>query len=171
MEFLTYALQAGKVQRYHTIPNQSRAQSVAEHVHRLLHVASYLFDYNMPQNVMVKIMLHDLEEYQTGDMPYEFKRSTPEAKAICAQAEADMLSRSGHNLLPLSTEEEAIIKWADMSEMALYALDYLHQHEYAQVAENVLSWLQATNPPNDRCIELHGHIINLYGERCNEPKP
>lgn len=82
---------AGHVERMHCVrPLVQRGYSVAEHTYNAMIIARELCLLNMrdPGPVLARVLLHDAAEVETGDMPANVKRMSPDAGAAMAELEA-----------------------------------------------------------------------------------
>lgn len=77
---IQYTLEAGRVARYHATPSVS-TQSVAAHSWGVAVLLLHIFP-DCSKGLLKEALLHDTEEYWTGDIPYHFKRDCPEAKEL-----------------------------------------------------------------------------------------
>ena len=107
-------------------------------------------------------MNHDLEEFFTGDMPFLFKRAQPAARDICKQYESEV--RELYNIRDISHNEQLIVKWADLAEMALHAIDNHYQEDYKFVLYNCMEWFKENPPPNTRAEEIYNNISDQAWE-------
>lgn len=162
MKRLLHMLKAGKVVRYHTIPNPIRHQSVAEHVYNIHHLVHWMLDGVVNDNVMQLIMMHDAEEYHTGDVPHPAKQRNSELREHLNQLEREVFSDLGVKLR-FTADEYRLVKWADMCEMGIYASHHLYLSEYRLVLRNVSIWLQNNDyPPNERAAQLGAMVRQAH---------
>lgn len=123
LENLANALQAGDVRRYHTelvvIP-----QNVAQHSFNMQLIAIWLYGGCPPAAVLCSIVMHDLGERWTGDMPAPAKRSDPAMKAAMDQLEESAIAAhlDPEELPALSPSMQWALKLVDCAEGALYCL-------------------------------------------------
>ena len=61
-------LQGGHVLRYHTRPEVSHGQTVADHTCRVLTIATTLWP-DVSKEAMLYILYHDVAEGELGDLP------------------------------------------------------------------------------------------------------
>lgn len=109
----------GAVARYHTM--RIRPQSVAEHSYGVVQLIRYIRP-TATHNLIVAALNHDVYEYITGDSPATAKWEHPELAAALEAVE----SRINYNigLMPLLYESEStLLSWADIAELALYAVE------------------------------------------------
>ena len=112
-------MRAGRTLRYHTWTVHHR-ENVAEHTFNVMGI--YLERYGpMSPEVSTYILLHDVAEVVTGDMPFIMKRKYPVLKLVMDDAEADTLTEMGLELPTVSTEELYKIKICDLLSMKFYA--------------------------------------------------
>lgn len=128
-----YSLRAaGRVERYHTHPTIQR-QTVAEHTWQVLRVWFEL--YGEPSSaVATTILLHDVGELKTGDLPHTLKRDHPTLKIEVTKIEKEHVGKMivynsdtlTYDVPSLSTLDQLRIKLCDLLEMAEFALDELY---------------------------------------------
>jgi hypothetical protein len=117
---------AGRITRYHTWP-RIQQQSNGEHSWQLQRILLAIWP-DVPREILVHAITHDIGEIATGDLPFPAKARDPELKKKIDEAE-----RSAHlrMCLPwtlpgpskLSEEETATFKYAEFIEMWEWALD------------------------------------------------
>jgi 5'-deoxynucleotidase YfbR-like HD superfamily hydrolase len=76
-------------------------------------------------SVVEYMLLHDLAEGYTGDMPANVKWENPQLAAALTTTEERWCRAHGLELPDLSNEEAAICKFADMAELGLYCAEEL----------------------------------------------
>lgn len=119
---------AGLVKRYHAQPHLN-SQTVAEHTWQLLRIMTTIWP-DIPRNVLMYAIYHDIAEGCTGDLPYTTKLSSPEIKnhmdALEEEATKNMRRLWGTPVVPLPTEEEKkFIKACELVEFAEYSWNEL----------------------------------------------
>ena len=73
--------------------------------------------------VLIRGLMHDVPEAATGDIPYQFKKRSPEVRDACEQAEHWYESRYSLPVEPLNVAEMKLFKAADMVDVALSAAE------------------------------------------------
>ncbi len=117
-----------QITRYHTWP-RIREQSVGEHSMQVLRILLAIWP-DVPRNVMVWCLKHDMGECTVGDPPYPVKVLNPDLKAAHERIEQETLRLQEANwMLPLHEElghyEHKAFKLAEFIEMWEWGL-----HEY-----------------------------------------
>jgi len=117
---------SGRITRYHTWP-RIQQQSVGEHSWQLQRILLAIWP-EVPREVLIHAITHDVGEIATGDLPFPAKARDPELKKKIDEAEKSAhLRMSMPWCLPapqhLSTEVLAIFKFAEYIEMWEWALD------------------------------------------------
>lgn len=112
---------AGLVRRYHTWPVH-HTQTVAEHTWQVMRLWCETFG-NPRSEVWYYLLIHDLGEVTTGDLPYPIKLNNPKLKAEMDRLELDALNNMGFPdpRRVLTEEEYAQFKFCDLLECAEYA--------------------------------------------------
>lgn len=124
-QVLTSSRLAGSVKRYHTWPT-FQTQTVADHTFHMLRIWLEIWGPPSPE-VTTTILLHDLGEIVTGDLPFPFKSRHLEVKASIEAAEVDALDDMGYSQLRhverrLTVTEKARIKACDLIEFYEFGL-------------------------------------------------
>lgn len=131
-ELPEYSLRsAGRVERYHATPTIQR-QTVADHTWQVMRVWFEIFGCPSTE-VAIAILLHDVGEQLTGDLPHQVKRDNPELKGYMNKLEAEHVNKllrgisTNENHWPpkLTAWDWARIKICDLIEMAEFAFDEL----------------------------------------------
>ena len=112
-------LAAGLVRRYHTVPDEGRGQTVAEHSWG---VAMLIATYhpNPSVNLLKAALNHDLSESITGDLPATVKWKHPGLTEIVRDIEHDIRVEHGWEV-ELTLEEQYWLRACDMLELYLYS--------------------------------------------------
>ncbi len=114
------AMVAGTVTRYHAWPTL-RQQTVAEHSFNVLRLYVQIWG-DPPREVTRYIVMHDLGELVTGDLPFPVKTRFPELKTITGSIESEAVKDMGFEWPELSDVHRTMIKICDLLEMTEYAL-------------------------------------------------
>lgn len=119
---------AGRIKRYHTWPTIQQ-QTVAEHTWQVMRIWFELFG-SPSSDIAIAILLHDVGELKTGDLPYRGKRENPKLKEISADIEKEHLVRMveancicDQKLPTISIYDSMRLKFCDLLEMGEFALD------------------------------------------------
>ena len=110
---------AGSVRRYHTWP-VIRHQTIADHTWNVLRMYYEIFG-ELPENVAVYILYHDVPEIKVGDPPYPIKKNNPALKEIMDRLEADAMREFGIKLPWVGQKERNRIKICDALDCWEYA--------------------------------------------------
>lgn len=111
----------GQVKRYHTWPTL-RQQSVGEHSWQVARI--YREIWGCPRPVVWEyILLHDVGEIITGDIPFQSKARFPELKAAAKEAEQKAMIMVGAVPGVLTAQEERRVKFCDLMEMLEFSIE------------------------------------------------
>lgn len=138
---------AGRVRRYHTWPTVQRETTVAEHTWQVLRIWFELYGEPSP-GITVAILLHDVGEGKTGDLPHMVKREHPDLRAKLVEIEKDYVGELVENIqwsdMPTRVPhvydwDKLRIKMCDLIEAAEFALDEYHlgSRTYQHILHNV----------------------------------
>lgn len=109
---------AGGVERYHTWP--IRKPTVADSTWHVMRVYLQVFG-SPPATVWEYVLLHDVAEMGTGDVPFDAKRRWPALKSAVDHAEQEHLVDVGLVLPTLTDVEWRRFKACDLLEMYEFA--------------------------------------------------
>lgn len=133
-----------KVERLHTIPH-IQPYNNGFHSAGAAIIAMELCELNeMTSGTVIRYMLlHDVSEGYTGDMPADVKVDTPELKLALTMAEEAYEKRIGLALPELTDEQKDICRIADLAELGMYCVDeiYMGNRNLYRVLNNVISYL------------------------------
>jgi 5'-deoxynucleotidase YfbR-like HD superfamily hydrolase len=144
--------EAGQVKRYHT-QITLKEQTLAEHQWGVAMIVNEI--YPQGYQLLMAALTHDLAESVTGDIPYTAKRDNYNLKEASDSAE-DVFNFE-HNLCQgLNSEEQHILRWADMFECFLFARreTWLGNQTMRKVVETARDALNRIGPPNGKAIAL-----------------
>jgi len=149
-------LQGGHVLRYHTRPEVSHGQTVADHTCRVLTIATTLWP-DISKEGMLYILYHDVAESELGDLPATTKWNYPRLAEAYKEAETKY-----ENLIDipiafkeLSEQEKNIVKMSDMLELVLHCKRQLQMG-------------------NELAFEIYMNGVNYLKDNfanCNEYEP
>ena len=107
------------VKRWHR--EKIPAQTTCDHSGKMVLLCVALHP-NPSANLLKAIILHDAEEYLTGDFPSEVKEQIPELQKIEAQARGDFLEmfELENPFVKLTPDENLWLKYLDKLECLLY---------------------------------------------------
>lgn len=119
IQSITYAFKAAQVKRYHT-RYTLKEETVGHHSHGVASILAILHP-NAKGQLLRAAILHDLEEWESGDMPAPTKRELGLQKVF--RDYGDVVRNRYHIPMPaLSFWEEVRLKFADNLQGALFAL-------------------------------------------------
>jgi len=121
---LQFICDGANTRRYHTIPTLCQ-ETVGHHSHGVALLAHLIMDnraYN-PQ-VIYAALLHDMAEHQTGDVPAPSKREFGIAEQF-NELEDRILRSSGFPMPTLSSQDQRVLKLADIAQGALFCVQEL----------------------------------------------
>lgn len=118
-ERLAEFLKAGKVRRYHTIPDVAPSQTVAEHTFNVMLIL-LVFHPDPSVKLLRAAAYHDLAERWTGDIPATVKWAAPGLADCLSQIEADVEQRL-ELAVDLPAPQVPWLKAADILELILHA--------------------------------------------------
>lgn len=116
---------AGRVQRYHVVPDYTGAprQNLAEHqwgVAMFVRAICERMGDQPSAPLLLAALTHDIPERWLGDMPANVKWAHP-ALALEYRKAEDIVERSCGTRVQLTAGEETILKWADGLECLVYS--------------------------------------------------
>lgn len=153
---------AGNVKRYHT-HELLKEEKVGQHTFNMLNILMIVTDRNLSRNLMMAALVHDMGEYETGDIPSPVKRASPELKPILDDIE-DRAMRAAHvGFYPqLTPWEHKLLKFADNLDGLLKIIDELKlgNKTVRWVGERYLSYL--------RTMEDLGPTMNSLVDEAEE---
>lgn len=140
------ARNGGNVKRYHT-HELLKEEKVGQHTFNVMNILMIVTDRNVSRNLLMAALVHDLGEYETGDIPSPIKKLNPELRAQINEME-DRAMRAAHvGYYPELTEwEYKLLKFADNLDGLLKVTDELRMGNKTVrwVGEKYLSYLRAT---------------------------
>lgn len=122
LESLPTLLDAGGVVRCHTLPCLNRP-TVGHHTWRTMVILHWLYSPGLPpSNMTYALLIHDMPELWTGDMPGDVKGDYPEVAAMFTRL--DEAFEAKHELVTWVTpSEQCLVSYCDRADLTLYALD------------------------------------------------
>lgn len=121
-ESLGVVLAAGDVLRCHTMPCVNR-QTVGGHTWRTMVLLHWLFHpHYPPPRVTYALMMHDVPEVHTGDMPGDVKAAHPELADALGIIERRFEVTHGITCELLYPDEVEVLAFCDRADLTLYAL-------------------------------------------------
>lgn len=166
---------AGHVKRWHTTVTL-RQQTVAEHTWQVMRIWFEL--YGPPsKDVAITILLHDVAEIITGDLPHVVKRDNPRLKAELTRVEGlNQYRMFSHKLPKLSDGNRLRVKLCDLLEMAEFALEEINLgNKGAQaILYNIESAINNFIKDTDEChpdiLKVRERLLQIFGEADVLPK-
>lgn len=111
---------ASQVKRYHTWPTLQE-QTVADHSFNVLRIYIQVFG-PPPMEVTNYIIIHDLGEIVTGDLPYPIKKQNQSLKILVDDLESQAIEEMGFKWDHLTNFQRKSIKICDLLEMVEFAI-------------------------------------------------
>lgn len=142
----------GNVRRYHT-RSVIGEQTVAAHSWGVAMLLLELCE-NPSAELLRAALVHDLAEYDTGDVPSTAKWQSPELKAALSRLEG-RIEVELEIAVELSQEERFALKLADMLELCWHAyeqrkLGNRYAEEWWENGSNWITAILANRPQNNR---------------------
>lgn len=135
---------AGNVQRYHT-QTLVKQESVAQHTFNMLNIVIILTQGQVSKRLLEAVLVHDMGEYITGDVPSPGKRAlNDDAKtSFLALEESSMRAVHPTIEIELTLYEASVLKYADMLDGLMKCLDerMLGNRHIRKCAENYIAYL------------------------------
>lgn len=120
---LGIVLASGNVQRCHTIPTV-KPQTVGAHTWRTLVILHWLYAPEYPPPHLTHgLLMHDVPELRTGDMPGDIKHADRVLAAAMDRQEDAFLSEHGIEYEVTIADERRLVSLCDRADLAMYALD------------------------------------------------
>lgn len=160
-----------QVRRYHTWP-VLRHQTVGEHSHRLALIVMEVYP-ACSKELLMAVALHDLSEAISGDMPSTFKWRFPEVGKALNESTTKLETDLGLRV-PLSEAEAKILKWCDLAELLVFAIDevWMGNRNCDEIVKRVAPRLHLSAPNEHAAMflfnavreyqDLTGEIVNVH---------
>jgi len=148
LETLSKVMDSGDIKRYHTLPTVGE-QTNATHSWGVAVIATYLHP-DLNARVLLKALMHDVGEIETGDIPAPVKWENPELKKQLSVLEA----RVAKNLeieYNLTEYEQRIFKQRKLGNCHI---NHVFSNGVEKLSEGDL---------NGRGQELLGYLLTTYG--------
>jgi 5'-deoxynucleotidase YfbR-like HD superfamily hydrolase len=140
-EKLLFLREAGAVERSHACPHHG-SYSIAQHSFQM---AMIVLTYHPSPSLAVleAVLLHDVHERVTGDIPAPARWSSPELKEA-EHGLRDLLRKKHEIMLELPADEKAWLNSADRLELFLWARDQLAfgNRHIEGIIEELKSWFR-----------------------------
>ena len=170
------ARHAGDIIRYHTWPT-IRQQTVGAHTWQVYRIFLEVFGLPDPK-VGAMIIYHDAGEVSTGDIPFDVKREHPEFRAMAADIDHSAMVSISNGLVAyedLSNLEHAMIKFADLCEMAEFGMEEMRLGNMTYGRPVVVNIFKALVPlckeffaENDAVDHFVANLHKQYKDLVNE---
>lgn len=159
---------AFSVRRFHTVHPLLIPETVGHHTANVIATLFFLYDGKPPIDVIWAALMHDVAEVVTGDVPAPAKWAFPMLDK--ALNEAESIVRTDHGLAQkgLTEEDTYLIKFADMFDLCMHALDELSAGNatFDIILGRGLYYLRKlVDGPlrdNDRAVGLIQHIMTNH---------
>lgn len=162
---LTALYDSGAVRRFHTVADYSGGtqQSVAEHswgVALILRELCERHEFTLTRDLLFTALIHDAEELYVGDMPAPTKWRFPELARAMTVAEEVVREELRLPLYVLTTEERALLKWADGLELYTYAQRRARDGAtaYRRTALNIRLYMLANLPQYPAALSVMAEL-------------
>lgn len=136
---------------------------MGEHTAGVMVILLALTDGKASRDLLLHALFHDFAEQRTGDVPFPFKRDTPDVKERLDQAELSYLEELGIELPFLSPDEYQLLKAADMLQLCYKAKTEIAMgntlaHGILANGLSYLAGLQLAGTANVRLKNLVGDV-------------
>lgn len=121
-EQLRFLVEGARTKRYHTLTTLTE-ETVGHHSHGVALLVFMLAE-EPSINLIFAALVHDLAEHKTGDIPAPSKRQFGIGDQV-NELEERLLETSGWGPEPLTSEEQRVLKLADIAQGALYCAEEL----------------------------------------------
>lgn len=116
---LDFIINGSETKRYHTVRTISE-ETVAHHSHGVALLCTFLSP-NPSASLLKAALMHDLAEHVTGDIPSPAKRAYGISEQV-SDREDLLMREAGLSIPTLTSEEERILKLADIFQGAIFCL-------------------------------------------------
>lgn len=151
-----------KVERLHTVPHIT-GYCNGSHSSNAALIAYDLCEQNnvKSESIVHYMLLHDVAEGYTGDIPANVKMENPELKAQLEQVERKWEEQHLPHMPDLSVSEKAIAKVADLAELGMYCLEEmsLGNKNITFVLVNVVDYMQLYTDIKG-CSDFINHFVS-----------
>lgn len=151
-----------KVERLHTIPHLTPYNNGFHSANAAL-IARDLCVYNdiAPATTMYYMLLHDVAEGYTGDLPANVKVDNPEMAAMLDRIEDNWAEIHIPHMPDLAPIEKRVAKVSDLAELGMYCLEelILGNKGVILVLTNVVEYLQNYTDVKG-CQEFITHFVS-----------
>lgn len=151
---------AARIPRVHTRPPIHK-QTVGEHTFGVLAIIHEVLGVDASPNLLRAALYHDAPEAITGDVPAPAKWDSTELSGALSDLEDQIVSKYSlpTSRLDLSEFEERVLRYADLMELALFAIEEVNtgNRGMRKVGSNALNHL-ATNG----LVKINQETSRLY---------
>ena len=161
LDTLCKVMNSGDIKRYHTLPTIGE-QTNATHSWGVAVIATYLHP-NLSAKILLKALMHDVGEIETGDIPAPVKWENPELKKQLHLLE-EKVAKNLEIDYELTEYEQTIFKQADMFELLFFCVKQrrLGNRHINHVFSNGVEKLSDGNL-NEQGNKLLGFLLTTYG--------
>ncbi len=160
---------AGLIRRFHT-SYMLREQNVAAHTWQAMCIL-FAIEPTARQQVFTALLMHDVAEIATGDIPAPVKWASEEMATVLGRLEGDLHDTIGYAPPRLSAYELALVRYCDDMELVLHLADewrmgntYAHamgMRKLNRVHDGPLALLNS----NPRVVSLYMQTKEAYDEQ------
>lgn len=168
LSYIKVARAAGNVKRYHT-HELLKEEKVGQHTFNMLNILMIVTDRNLSRNLMMAALVHDMGEYETGDIPSPIKKLNPGLREQLNELE-DRAMRAAHvGFYPeLSEWEYKLLKFADNLDGLLKVTDELRlgNKTVRWVGEKYLAYLLSMEDLGPTMTSLIEEAMGDFKNEC-----
>lgn len=164
---LDLMLAGGLTKRYHTI-DTVRQQNVAEHTFFAMSIALVVYDKDTALELLPFLLVHDITEAVTGDLPATVKKEHNVVKLMFDNIEHEVYASAGISIRPMPDDLRRKLKVCDYLEGMLYCAREIKRGNMAivQTYNNFLSYVE-TFDPQGKELEVLNYIQEMVA--CQTP--
>lgn len=147
------------VTRFHTWPT-IKPQNLAAHSWGVAMTIMHIYP-AAKKELIRAALVHDLHESEAGDIPYPYKRNDSRVAEAYADQEHEFNTRMGIEY-SLDEYDTAILKWADMFECMLHALNEVEMGNSRMVAvSQKAAGVCLETAPNEKAKQLVYEVLDV----------
>lgn len=160
---LEFILSGSEVKRYHTVTTLT-TETVGHHSHGVAMLCLMLRP-NSSKELLRAALCHDLAEHVTGDIPSPAKRLYGIGEQV-SELEQTLLAEVGLATFELTTDEQRLLKLADIAQGALYCLREVERgnRPMLKICARYLEYYDTLGLKTSLEASLRGVIFTKYEE-------